>query len=152
LLEELAFGQAGDLYKKLALKEQKVEFLSADFPMNRDRPLFEIFAMVKDERDLEYVRDEVFRTLERFKTQPADPQRLDQLKRRHKYAFLMGLDSPDAVAGALARFVALSGGIEAVDRLFEAFGEVTPDDVLGAARKYFEPRRRSVVVLKGAQP
>ncbi|MCR4414173.1 MAG: insulinase family protein, partial [Thermoguttaceae bacterium] len=152
LLEELAFGQTSEIYKKLVIAEQKVEFIAADFPLNRDQPLFEICAMVKKEADLPAVRDEIDRTLQRYKTEPVDAKRLDQLKRRHKYAFLMALDSPEAVAGALARFVALSGGIDVVDRLFAEFDRVTADDIVRATRKYFTPERRTVVVLKGAQP
>ena len=31
-----------DLYKKLVIQEQKVQFIAASIPMNRDLPLFEI--------------------------------------------------------------------------------------------------------------
>ena len=63
--------------------------------------------MVKKAEDVEAVRDEIYRTLEQFKTKPVDAQKLDELKRRNRYAFLMELDTPDKVAGALARFVAV---------------------------------------------
>ena len=43
--------------------------------------------------------DEIYRTLEEFKTKPVDPQKLDDLKRHERYAFLMDLDTPDKVAG-----------------------------------------------------
>ena len=63
----------------------------------------------------------------------------------------MGLDTPDHVAGGLARFVALTGGIEVVDQLYIELNKVTPQDVMHAARKYFVPDSRTVVVVKGAQ-
>ena len=63
----------------------------------------------------------------------------------------MGLDTPDNVAGGLARLVALTGGIEAVDKLYGTMETITPEDILKAARKYFTPERRTVVVLKGTQ-
>ncbi len=80
-----------------------------------------------------------------------EQEKLNQLKRRDKYAFLMSLDTPEHVAGGLARFVALSGGIEIVDRYYAALERVTPDDIREAARKYLVPERRTVVVLKGAR-
>ena len=95
------------------------------------------------------MRDEIYRTLERFQADPADAEKLAQLKRRHKYGFLMDLDTPDGVAGALARPIALTGGIECVDRLYAALDRATPDDIMRAARKYFVPARRTVMVLKG---
>jgi zinc protease len=151
LLGELAFGQNSDLYKQLYIKEQKVQLISASIPMNRDQPLFTIYSMVKNPADVEYVRDEVYRTLERFKTEPVGEKQLGDLKRRNKYSFLMGLDTPDRVAGGLARLVALTGGISVVDRLYAALDKVTPEDIMRAAQKYFVPERRSVVLLKGGQ-
>jgi predicted Zn-dependent peptidase len=118
--------------------------------MNRDMPLFEIVAMVKDKADIPYVRDEIYRTLEEFKTKPVAAARLDAVKRHNKYAFLMSLDSPGEVAGALARFIALTGGVEVIDRLYQEMDQVAPEDVMRAAAKYFTPERRTVVVLQAA--
>ncbi len=151
LLQELAFGETSELRKKLLLKEQKVQSLAASVPMNRDQPLFEIYSMVKKPEDIAYVRDEIYRTLEQFKTTPADATRLRDLKRRNKYGFLMALDTPDAVAGRLARFVALTGDIAVVDALYAQMDAITAEDLMRAAKKYFTPERRTVVVLKGGQ-
>ncbi len=151
LLDDLAFGRTSDLYKKLVLKEQKVEFIRSSFPMNRDKPLFEIYSMVRKEEDLDVVRDDVYRTIERFQTAPVDEQRLADLKRRNKYSFLMHLDTPDNVAGNLARVVAITGGIEAIDALYTHFQTITVQDIMEAAQKYLIPERRSVVILKGAR-
>ncbi len=151
LLGDLAFGENSDLYKKLYIQEQKVQRLGASVPMNRDLPLFEVFAMVKTADDVAYVRDEVYRTLEEFKTKAVDAKQLSNLKRRNKYGFLMGLDTPDKVAGGLARLVAVTGGVDIVDQLYSKMDTVTPKDIMSAAAKYFVPERRTVVLLKGAQ-
>jgi zinc protease len=152
LLEDLAFGETSELHKKLVLQEQKVQMLGGNIPMNRDQPLFNIFSMVKKPEDIAYVRDEIYRTLEEFKTKPVEPGRLRDLKRRNKYSFLMALDTPGAVAGALARFVALTGDIAVIETLYAQMEAVTPEDVMRATKKYFTPERRTIVVLKGGQP
>ncbi|MEX0602268.1 MAG: pitrilysin family protein [Bacteroidota bacterium] len=151
LLGDLAFGETGELYKKLVLQEQRVQFIGASIPMNRDIPLFSIYSMVKKEDDVDRIRDEIFRTLAELQTIPVDPQRLEDLKKRRKYSFLMGLDTPGRVAGGLARLAAVTGGIEVVDELFTAINAVTPADIQRAAKTYYVPERRTVVVLKGAQ-
>ncbi len=151
LIADLAFGPTSDLYKKLVSREQKVEFLTPSFPMNRDMPLFEIVAMVKKAEDIPYVRDQIYQTLEEFKTRPVDAAKLDAVKRHNKYAFLMGLDSPERVAEAMARFIALTGGLEVVDQLYTEMDQVTPQDILQATKKYFDAQRRTVAVLKGTQ-
>lgn len=149
LFGDLAFGETSDLYKKLYIKEQRVQILGASVPMNRDQPLFEIVAMVKSESDVGAVRDEIYATIGKYQNEPVNAKRLEDLKRRTKYQFLMGLDTPSKVAGGLARFVALSGGIEIVDTLYSNMEKVTPRDVMNAAKKYFSQERRTVVVLKG---
>ena len=151
LLGDLAFGENSDLNKKLFLKEQKIQFLSPSVPMNRDQGLFQIYSMVKKAEDINYVRDEVYRTIEEFKAKPVDAKKLSDLKRRNKYNFLMGLDTPSRVTGGLARVVAITGGIEAIDDLYASFDAVTAQDIQNAAQQYFVPERRSVIVLKGAQ-
>jgi zinc protease len=107
--------------------------------------------MVKKEEDLNTVRDEVYRTIAQFQSTPVDAKKLADIKRRNKYGFLMRLDTPDNVAGQLARLVAITGGIDVVDRLYAQFDTITPDDIRNAATKYFTPEARTVVVLKGAQ-
>ncbi len=151
LLGELAFGETSELRKRLLLREQRVQMLSASIPLNRDQPLFQIYAMIKQPDDIAAVRDEIYKTIEQFKTTPVDATRLRDLKRRNKYGFLMGLDTPDAVAAGLARFVSLTGDIAVIDRLYTATDAVTAEDVMRAAKKYFIPERRNVIVLKGGQ-
>lgn len=149
LIEDLAFGQTSDLRKKLLIKEQKVQSLSGYVPMNRDPSLFRVSTMVKQPADVAYVRDEIYRTLEEFKTKPVDATRLSDLKRRNKYAFAMALDTPAAVAGRLARYVALTGDIAVIESLYAQMDTITPEDIMRAAKRYFVPQRRTVVLLKG---
>lgn len=151
LLEELAFGANSPLYKQLVIKEQKVEFIQASCGMNRDPRLFEIYAMIKDEKDIDYVRDQIYFTLEQLKINPPEEKTLNDLKRHLKYAFLMRLDTPAHVAGSLARFVALTGDIATVESFYAQIDQITPVDVQQAAQYYFSPEKRTVVLLKGAQ-
>ncbi len=151
LLGDLAFGETSDIYKKLYIKEQKVEFIQANIPMNRDVPLFAIYSMVKNPNDIAYVRDEIDTTIRQFQSTLVDEKRLDDLKKRQKYSFLMHLDTPDHVAGGVARFVALTGGLGAIDQLYTTMASITPQDILAAAKEFFVQAHRSVVVVKGAQ-
>ena len=149
LLNELAFGETSELHKKLVLREQTVEFLMAEVPMNRDMSLITLMTMVKEEKDIPAVREEIYKTIAQYQTTPVDAKRLAEVKKRMKYGFLMGLDSSDKVAGALARIIALTSGIEAVDRLYDAIDRVAPEEIRRAAEKYYQPDRRTVMVLKG---
>lgn len=150
LLAELAFGSTSDAYKKLVLDQQKAEAIFAGVPMNRDASLFEVTAVVKRPEDLPAVQKTLEETIEQFQTKLVDPEQLARVKKHEKYGFLMQLDSPQHTAAAVVPLISAVGTIDGVDRLYKASEQVTPEDIQRAARKYFTPQRRTVIVLKGA--
>jgi zinc protease len=150
VLGDLAFGETSDIYKKLFIQEQRVDALQASIPLQRDVPLFELVARIKKDEDIPLIQEELLKTIASFQTTPVNAQRLAGVKKRRRYEFLMNLDTPDRVAGRLAYFVAITGGIDAVDAYYTALAKVTPEDIMKAAKKYFIPERRTIVVLKGA--
>jgi zinc protease len=149
LLDALAFGQVSDIYKKLVLEEQKVQFIAGSASNNRDPGLFMIYSMVKDEKDIDYVRNEILNTLNKFRTIPVDEKLLEDLKKRQKYSFLMNLDTPERVAAALPFYLSLQGRIEIIDEFYSRIDEITPQDIMNAANKYFVDTNRNEVILKG---
>ncbi|MEE9570587.1 MAG: insulinase family protein, partial [Gammaproteobacteria bacterium] len=70
------------------------------------------------------------------------------LKSRLRYGFLMGLETPDDIAGGLARHIAISGGLDGVEGLYAAYETVSAEDIRAAARHYLNPDRRVVAVLR----
>ena len=148
LLADLAYGKNSDIYKKLVIREQKVEFVEGDFGFNRDPKLYDIYARVKDEADVDYVIKEITNTAEQFKSDPVSEQELENTKKRTRYGYLMGLDTPHSVASGLARLIALTGGIEAVNELYDTMDALTPEDIRAAAQRYLQTQRRTVLKLK----
>ena len=149
LLGDLAFGSNSDLYKKLVLEEQKVQMFGEEFGVNRDPGLWMIYSMIKKTEDVAYVQEEIASTVQQFQEAPVDAKKLENLKKRRKYDFLMNLDTPDKVGGNLARIVAVTGGIEAVDKMFATIAEITPADIQAAAKKYLDVNRRTTITLEG---
>ncbi len=150
LLLELAVGETSDLYKKLVLEEQVVEFVAGGAPMNRDPGLIEIFSRIKDPSKVDYVLAEIDKTIARYQSSPPEAKRLADLKSRTKYDFLMNLETPDDVAGGLSRFIAITGGIEAVDDMYRTLDSVTAEDIQEAANLYLSLDRRTVGILRGS--
>ncbi len=151
LLADLAFGDNSEIYKKLVIRDQKVRFISADYSFNRDPGLNLIYTMIKNEKDIPLVKTEIEKTIAKFKSTLVNETELNNLKKRDRYSFLMNLDTPGHIASNLARIIALTGGIEAVNTLYQTVQQVTPQDVQAAARKYFRKNHRTVVILKGVQ-
>ena len=102
LLDELAFGETSDIYKKLVIKEQRVQFINADFSSNRDPGLMEIYTMIKDEKDIKNIKKEIYNTIEFYQDNYVNENRLANLKKHIRYSFLMRLDTADKTAGRLA--------------------------------------------------
>ena len=63
------------------------------------------------------------------------------------------MNSSEAIASALAPFVALAGTPQAVDDLFALYDTLTPEDLRQVAARYFVPAHRTIVTLssKNAQ-
>ena len=148
-LEFLAFSSNSDLYQKLVVQEQKVDSLHGDSPGNVDAALFEISARVKKAEDMDYVRDQVLATVKAFQEKPVDAAKLDRVRRHLRYSIAMRMDNSDAIASTVARFVALRRTPETMNRLFEQYAALTPEDVRQAAVKYLVEDGRTIVTLTG---
>ena len=153
LLGSLVFGRTSELYKKLVLDEQVVEFVQGNLGLSRDPGLFDVITRIKDPSKVDYVVQEIDRTIAGYRENPPDAARLADEKSNMKYGFLMGLETPDAVAGGLARIIAATGGTEAVETMYRTLETVTPEDVQAAANAYLVRERRTLAVLRsgGAQ-
>ena len=63
----------------------------------------------------------------------------------------MSLETPDAVAGGLARTSRSRAGSTTWTALYDAYAAVTPQDVQAAAERYLAAERRTVGVLRAKQ-
>lgn len=150
LFASLAFGSNSELYQKLYLEEQKVIAFGSSIPNNRDQGLNLIYAQLKDKTDFSYLEEEIGKTIEKYQTQAVEIEKLNDLKKRIKYSFLMSLNSPDEVASGLANFVAVTGGLEGLETEFETMEKVTPEDIMEAAKR-FVSEKRTIVRLTGVE-
>ncbi len=150
LLGELAFGSNSELYKKLYVKEGKVIYLAPSFDMNRFPFLWLIYAMLQSEKDLEYVENEINATIKKYQESLVSEDELNKLKSKLKYSFIMGMDTPDATAGNMARFIAITGGIEGIETMYDTMAKITPQDIQKAAKIMTEDNKTTVTLIGGA--
>jgi len=151
LLSMIAFGENSDIYQKLVLNEQKAVWISPDFDTHIDPELFVVFSQIKDEKDLNYVRDEIVKTFQRYATELVPQKQLDETRSRMRYGFSQAMNSNDAIAGTLARFVALRRSPDTIDKSFALYDTVTPEDIRSFAAKYFTDNNQTVVTLATAK-
>ena len=147
VLSQLLFSQTSPLFRKLYLEEQVVDAIQGGAVDSRDAPLFTITARVTDPSRIDEVRAEILAEIERMKTEPVDTAVLANTKSHMRYAFAMGLDNPSSIAQTLGHYVQLTGDPETVNRVYELYDAVSPDDILRVASTYFSDTNRTTVVL-----
>ncbi|HEY9284811.1 MAG TPA: pitrilysin family protein [Pyrinomonadaceae bacterium] len=154
LLGAIAFGENSDIYQRLVLKEQKVDFVSAGGGDQIDPELFTVFTRVKKEADVRDVREQILANVRRYTEELIPQKRLDDTRSRFRYGFAQQMDSSEAIARAIAEYIALRRTPETLNKVFALAEQVTPEDLREVARKYFREQNRTIVTLatkKGAE-
>jgi zinc protease len=154
LAASLGFSQTSDLYQRLVIKEQKVDVLFVDFDDHPDPYLFTVGARIKDPKDVEYVKSEIIKTFDSMKATPVAKEKLDAVKSNLKYSFALSMDNSQAIAENIAPYIALRRTPETLNKLFDVYGSITPEDIRQMAKTYFVEKHRTVVTLshKEKQP
>ncbi len=147
LLNLVAFGNNSDIYQKLVLNEQKAVWIDSDFGNQVDPELFAVYSQVKDIKDLDYVQNELIKTFQSYTKELIPQKTLDETRSRLRYGFSLGMDSNDAIAGTLARFISLKRSPDTIDNLFSLYDKITPEDIRNAAQKYFKDSNQTIVTL-----
>jgi len=149
LISALAFGPTSPAYQRLVIQEQKVDVIGGNAAQRVDPYLFTVFSRVKAEKDVDAIRETVISTLNGFKDTLVDAKKLAAVKNNLRYNFALSMDNSEAIAGALAYAVALRRSPETMNRLYEMYDRITPEDLREVARKYFVANGRTVVTLSG---
>ncbi len=138
------FGQSSELYQRLVVKEQKARSLGGNAQSTVDAYLASVGASLVKAADMQYVKDEIWKTLEEAKTKPIDTKKLGDTKSFIKYSFAMRLDSPDQIANNIAQAVWLTGNPESLNTFYALYDKVTAQDIMNAAKKYFVPETLTI--------
>ncbi|HLP14749.1 MAG TPA: pitrilysin family protein [Bacteroidota bacterium] len=147
VLTTILFSPTSALYKKLVIEEQRVRQLGGNASDSRDPNLITIQASLVNKADLQYVKDEITKAVDRMKTAPVDAELLAKTKSLLKYSFAMRIDNPSTIANSLCAYITLTGDPESLNRLYALYDKVTAEDVKMAAVKYFVPSGLTVVTI-----
>lgn len=151
VLGELAFGETSDIYRRLVLDQQVVQSIGVDSREMRDPGLWTVQASIKDSSQVDAVLAEIEKTVQAFRTQQPSLEQVEAVKSNMRYSFVMSMDSPSRVAGALASGAGVVGSVDAMEEMYRTLAKVTPADVQAAAQKYLVPERRTIGVLRAKE-
>jgi len=150
LISFLGFSDNSPLYRRLVLEEQKVDMLRGYYPDHVDPYLYSVMTRVKKPSDMDAVREQILATLAGFKDTLVSAEELDKVKRHVRYSFALAMEDSEAVASIAASYVSLRRTPETINKVFELYSQITPEDIRNVARKYFTESGRTTVTLTGA--
>jgi zinc protease len=127
-----------------------VRFIQGGANDTRDPNLFSIGASVVKAEDMQYVKDEITKTLEAAKVNRPDAQVLADTKSHLKYSFAMSIDNPTTIAESLSHYTWLTGDPESLNRLYALYDQVTVEDMIRVANKYFVTTALTVATISPA--
>ncbi len=151
LMSEIAFSRSSSLYQRLVIDEQKCQSLNASFSDRRDPYLLVFNTVVKKEEDLPYVEKAILKELERLKQELVDEKALADIKSNIRYSFANSLGTTDGIASSLLFYLNLTGDPGTVNKLFDLYDKVTPQDIQEMVKKYFRTTNSTVVTLSGGK-
>lgn len=144
----LAFSEPSPLYQRVVVDEQRaLEFGSWADDVAVDPHLFVAHATLAEGQTFDPMIAQMQAALTALAGGEVDADRLDAVKSNVRYAMLSDLQTPADVADLAARFIAMSGGLEALELYLAELAAVSAEDVARVARDYLTESRRFVVTL-----
>jgi zinc protease len=146
----LAGGESSRLYQTLVYKGQ-IAVQSAGFGNFSEAPsLFWAFAIMNQGHTAEEGRAAVVAVLEGLKNQAVESRELDKAKNQQISGFILGRDTDEQKAVALATATVIGKNPDLVNTELEQYLKVTPVEIERVAKDYFVPQHATVLIVKPA--
>ncbi len=150
LISQLLFSENAPLYQDLVVDRQLVDFIQGGAEFHRDPYLFTVAARLRSAESKPKVDAALQEALAKLQSEPVDAARLERIKSHLRYSFAQQLDSAPSVAVTVAQFLELTGDPQTINRLYEEYQKVTPEDIQKVAKQIFVDSNETVVTLHSA--
>jgi zinc protease len=155
LVQHYMFSDSSDLVKGLVLGDPTTdqgtplaEKVSCWWDFHKDASLFPVAVRWKEGAATDAGLARVQGHLDAVAAGRINDRRFADVKSHLRYALLMGLTSPDKIAGTLAWLSGPSMDVGAVDAVYAALQTTTPKDLQAFVKKHFGASQRAIVELR----
>jgi zinc protease len=146
----LAGGESSRLYQTLVYKA-RIAVQSAGFGNFSEAPnLFWAYAIMNQGHTPDEGRAAVVGVLEGLKTQAVESKELDKAKNQQISGFILGRDTDEQKAVALATAAVIGENPDLVNSELEQYLKVTPLEIERVAKDYFVPQHATVLIVNPA--
>ena len=142
VLGQYLAGPTSPLFTSLVLERQLVEKLAPSADEHRDPYLFGLEARLKDEAHRAEVDRALTDTIATLAKGTVDEQRLADIRDHLRFGLLMELESPAAIAEALAMAVGISGDVDALEKGQRHLATLTSAELVAFVRAHLVPKNQ----------
>ncbi|MBI4823006.1 MAG: insulinase family protein [Nitrospirae bacterium] len=143
----LSEGKSSRLYKSLVYEKKLALSTGASYSgINKDPFLFFLETVALPNRDIEEVKQALFKEIEEIKLKPPTDFEVQKAKNQIESQFIMGQDSIFFQAQLIGMFE-MAGDWRLMDKYIEGIRKVTPEDLQRVTKKYLHEDNRTVGIL-----
>lgn len=144
----LGEGRTSQLYRSLVLEQQLASEVSVfDAPGHRYPNLFVLHAVPRAPHTAAEVEQALLKELERLKTEPVSPRKLQQILNQLEYEEARRMGTNGGLARNLTEYEAIAGSWRYLTGYRTRVAAVTPADIQRVARQYLTRENRLVGTL-----
>ncbi|MCB9623643.1 MAG: insulinase family protein [Sandaracinus sp.] len=143
LLSEILFGgRSARVYRELVVEEELATELSGSIPPFALPSVFEVSLAVRPRRKVEKVVDRLDAHLERVRREPVTDDELERAKARLELGLLSSLETANGKGDQLGFYAQVTDQVGGAFTRLDEYRALRPDDLLRAARRFLDPKRR----------
>lgn len=148
----LAGGESSRLYQQLVYKQQ-IAVESAGFAsFSEDPNLFWTFAIMNQGHTAEEGKKSILAVLDDLKNKPVEPSELTKAKNQEIAGFILGRDTNEEKAVALAEAAVIGKDPALANTELERYLKIGQADIQSVAKQYFDLKSATVLSVTPAGP
>ncbi len=145
--EILSGGKSSRLEKRLVLKGEIANHVSAFNSEHIDQNLFMVMAIAKDEIKAEDIEKEIWVELEKLKNEPVEDRELLKVRTSLESEFVYSFETSSATASIFGRYFTM-GSLKPLIEFQDKINKITKEDIMQVAKKYFVKNKSTVVIYR----
>jgi zinc protease len=148
LCEVMAGGRASRLHRRMVRQLEVASEIRMSLGPFADPGLLEVYATAREE----HTADDLLRVIDaefaKIVAEPVQPQEIERARARFELGLLHGLESAEGKAHTIGFYECILGEPCAAFERLAALKSVTALDLQRVARRYLDPKRRTVVLVR----
>ena len=147
----LAGGESSRLYQSLVYEDRIAVQAGGFGNFTEDPNLFWVYAIMNQGHTAKEGEKAAIDVLDGLKEKPVDARELDKAKNQEISGFILGRDTNEEKAVALAEAAVIGKDPGLVNTELERYLQATPEDIQRVSREYFVPQHATVLIVTPAK-